>query len=160
LYAPPMKLVNVPKDFKGSASIYWRSLISAGRPRLISGFIKLLFQPAFIFTLFIIFDTEHFLKEKIVCNLNHFAAVFPYHNEHQINVDHPPAKILGQHFYAVAEVEGAPKGDKKARRYVADHRPGRQETDPDDGRGAYQKSPKSANADAPDFQHQHCDNDP
>ena len=32
-------------------------------------------------------------------------------------------------------MEGAPKGDKKARRYIADHRPGRQETNPDDGRG-------------------------
>src|SRR6266852_5523254 len=103
---------------------------------------------------------EHLLKEKIVWNLNYGAAVLADDDEHQINVDHPPAQILRQHVYSVAETEGAPKGDKKARRYIADHRPSREETNPDDGRGADQHRPKSANADAPDFQHQHRSNDP
>src|ERR1700730_12612710 len=104
--------------------------------------------------------SEHFLKEKIVWNLNYVAAILPYDDAHQIAVDHPAPQVLGHDFDIVAEMKGAPKGNKKARRYVADHCPSRQETDPDDGRGAYQKGPKSANADAPDFQHQHCNNEP
>src|SRR5258708_39376142 len=103
---------------------------------------------------------EHLLKEEIVWNLNDGAAVLADDDEHQINVDHPPAEILRQHLYCVAKTEGTPEGDKKARRYITDHRPGRQEPNPDDGRGADQDSPKSADADAPDFQHQHGGNDP
>src|SRR5262249_3545292 len=103
---------------------------------------------------------EHLLKEKIVWNLNYGAAVLADDDEHEINVDHPPAKILGQHLDRVAETEGAPKGNKKTRRYIADHCPGRQKPDPDDGRGADQNGPKSANADAPDFQDQHRGNNP
>src|ERR1700719_4103735 len=103
---------------------------------------------------------EHFLKEKIVWNLNYGAAILPYDDEHEIAVDHPAPQVLGHDFDIVAEMKGAPKGNKKACRYVADHCPSRQETNPDDGRGAYQKCPKSANANAPDFQHQHRNNDP
>src|ERR1700730_2147996 len=103
---------------------------------------------------------EHFLKEKIVWNLNYGAAILPYDDEHEIAVDHPAPQVLGHDFDIVAEMKGAPKGNKKACRYVADHCPSRQETNPDDGRGAYQKGPKSADANAPDFQHQHCNNDP
>src|SRR5882762_3939002 len=56
---------------------------------------------------------EHLLKEEIVGNLDDSAAVLADDDEHQINVDHPPAEILGQHLNGVAETEGAPEGDKK-----------------------------------------------
>src|SRR5437879_1059480 len=88
--------------------------------------------------------SEHLLKEEIVWNLNDGAAALADDDEHQIDVDHPPAEILGEHLHGVAETEGAPEGDKEARRYIADHRPGRQEPNPDDGRGADQHGPKSA----------------
>jgi len=43
----------------------------------------------------------------------------------------PPAEILRQHLYRVAETgRERQKGDKKARRYIADHRPSRQEPNP------------------------------
>src|SRR5712671_4850757 len=125
---------------------FFAGLTARVQPRLVNTV-----SPRFIFLkqrlVAVAAHPEHLLKEKIVWNLNYRAAVLADDDEHQIDVDHPPAEILRQHLHGVDEAEGAPKGDKKARRYIADHRPGREETHPVDGRGADQHNPQSANDD-------------
>src|SRR5262249_8300072 len=88
------------------------------------------------------------------------TAALPHHDEHKIAVDHPALEVLGQDLDRIAEMKRPPKGDEEASRDVADHGPGRQEPDADDRRGAHHEGPQATDADAPDSQHQHRDDDP